>query len=215
MRHQPGRVGSVPSKAGVEQEAMAAVPRPNLMTASDLLRMPDDGNLYELEEGRLIRVSPASSLPAIVAIHIAARFSVFATEHALGKVGGPDWGAMLFSNPDTVRAPDVAFVRAERFPRGRIPRGFLQGAPDIAVEVLSPSDRYSKTRRKVQEYLDAGARYVVIVEPFDRTAVVHRADGGVVEFGADGVLTFEDLLPGFSLSLSEVWEEADEDGEEA
>lgn len=189
---------------------MATVPT-RLMTADEFLRMPDDGNSYELVEGKQVRVCPASVLSSTVAMTIGGLLSVFVRRHGLGKVGGADWGAKLAVNPDTVRAPDVAFVRRERLREGRLTRGFFAGAPDLVVEVLSPSDRYRNVTRKVQEYLAAGASLVWIIDPEDRSAVVYRADGTVQTYGEDGVLDGSDLLPGFTLSLTEIWEDVEDE----
>jgi Uma2 family endonuclease len=142
---------------------------------------------------------------------IGALLYVFVRQHDLGEVGGADWGARLFANPDTVRVPDVAFVRKERLRDGKLPRRFQDGAPDLVVEVLSPSDRYRRTARKVAEYLRAGASLVWIIDPDERSAVVHRADGSMDEYGADGVLDGGDLLPGFTLNLAEIWKEVEDE----
>jgi Uma2 family endonuclease len=179
------------------------------MTADEFFSMPDCSKLYELEEGRLVAIGPAPWRSSTVAATIGALLGTFVREHKLGKVSGADLGTKLASDPDTVRVPDVAFIRAERLPGGRRPRGFSTGASDLVVEVLSPSDRYRKTQRKVREYLAAGARLVWIIEPEDRSAVVYRADGTIEEYGADGVLNGGDLLPGFTLNLAEIWEEVE------
>ena len=184
---------------------MTNLPAERLLTAADLMRLPDDGYRYELEGGRLIRMPPGGPLASIVAATILTLLNQFVRLHRLGVVGGADFGMILARDPDTVRAPDVAFYRADRLPPGGIPVTYWELAPDLAVEVLSPSDRRSKVLRKVSEYLDAGTPLVWVVDPRRRTAVVYRPEGEPTILGADGVLDGEDVLPGFTLTLAEVW----------
>src|SRR5688500_4732589 len=113
-----------------------------LMTAEDLLNLPDDGRQHELVRGQLITMSATSSRPAMIAAEIGGEIRNFVRQHNLGRVGGADWGFRLQSDPDTVRAPDYAFVRAERIPPEGMPPGFWPGAPDLALEVITPSDRF-------------------------------------------------------------------------
>ncbi len=181
-----------------------------LMTADEVFRMPDDGKRYELVEGRLEEVTPASPMSSAVAVAIAALLYAFVRPRKLGVVGGADWGVKLFGDPDTVRAPDVCFVRADRLPNGKVPRRFQDGVPDLVVEVLSPTDRYRRTQRKVREYLAAGARLVWVIDPDERSAVVYQADGSVSEYEAGGLLDGGDVLPGFTLNLAEIWVDAEQ-----
>lgn len=180
-----------------------------LITADEFFCIPDDGGRYELVEGRLEEVG-ASPRSSAVAIAIASLLFAFVRRHKLGVVGGADWGAKLFTDPDTVRVPDVCFVRFERLPGGRVPVRFQDGAPDLVVEVLSPSDRFRRTARKVREYLETGARLVWVIDPEERSAVVYRAGGSISEYDADGVLDGGDLLPGFTLDLAEIWVDGDD-----
>jgi Uma2 family endonuclease len=186
---------------------MTNLPAERLLTAEDLMQLPDDGYRYELDEGRLVRMPPGGPLAAIVAATILTLINEFARLHRLGKVGGADFGSILAREPDTVRAPDVAFYRTDRLPPGGIPSMYWELAPDLAVEVLSPSDRRGKVLRKVGDYLDAGTQLVWVVDPRRRTAVVYRPEGEPTILGADGILDGEDVLPGFTLALGDVWEE--------
>ena len=104
-------------------------------------------------------------------------------------------GFQLAHDPDTVRAPDVAFVRAERFPPGGV-KGFFQGPPDIAVEVVSPSDRASEVAAKVQDWLQAGCSMVWVVDPENRTVTVHRSRKDITVLTEADMLTGGDVLPG-------------------
>lgn len=184
---------------------MVEARRTRLMTAEELFEMPDDGNLYELVEGVLTQVSPASQTSSAVAGIILTLLNNHVRPKKLGLVTGADGGAKLRSNPDTVRAPDVAFVRADRLPQGRPARSFFDGAPDLAVEVFSPSDRRSVTLRTMQSYLDAGVRLAWFIDPFERSAQVYRPGQPARGLAEDGVLDGDDVLPGFRLPLEDIW----------
>ena len=183
---------------------MTSIPA-RLMTAEDLLNLPDDGKVYELERGVLICMGPASPRSNRIAMRVIARMGPFIEEHDLGEYGGSEGGFELTSDPDTVRAPDIWFVRADRVPSSGMPDEFFKGAPDIAGEVLSPSDRPGALLKKVGEYLEAGARLVWVLFPKTHTAMVYRADGTVTLIDADGVIDGEDVLPGFTLRLRDVF----------
>jgi Uma2 family endonuclease len=124
-----------------------------------------------------------------------------------GRVVVGDVGFVLRvpSDPERVRAPDVAFVSPERLPSGRLPEGFLSGAPDLAVEVLSPSDNPIDIQQKVRDYLEAGARLVWVVAPQAKTLTVYRADGSARLLREQDVLDGEDVLPGFSIPAAELF----------
>lgn len=184
---------------------MVDVAPQRLITADDLFLMPDDGNRYELVRGRLIRVDPAGSRSSIVTGRVSRRIGGFVETSGLGFTGDADWGFKLATDPDIVRAPDVAFVRTERIPAEGIPRGFWPGPPDLAVEVISPSDSMVDLLEKVGEYLTAGTRLVWVIDPNARKAIVFHTDRPLSAVGADGELGGEVVLPGFMLSLSEVW----------
>lgn len=175
------------------------------MTAEAFFALPDAGVRYELVAGRLEEVGAASPRSSAVAANVLIDLGSFVRRARLGVVGGADWGARLFADPDTVRAGDVCFVRSERLPEGRVPVRFQEGAPDLIVEVLSPSDRFRAVSRKVREFLAAGALLVWVLDPEERSAVVFRADGSVSEFGEDDVLDGEDVVPGYQLALASIW----------
>jgi Uma2 family endonuclease len=184
---------------------MTDSPTAVMLTADDLLALPDDGNRYELVEGTLVCMPPASYRSGVVALNLGAAMTAYVRQHRLGICSGADGGVRLRAEPDTVRAPDVSFIRADRVPPGGLEAGYFAGAPDLAVEVLSPSDRYPEVQRKVQEYLDAGTPLVWVLDPESRSATVTRADGRSTYLGSDGVLDGEDILPGFRIGLTDVW----------
>jgi Uma2 family endonuclease len=166
----------------------------------------DDGTRYELSRGRLIPVSPSSPRSNEIAIEVARRLGNHVREHKLGRFGGSEGGFLLASDPDTVRAPDVWFVRADRVPGGRMPEKFFVGAPDLVVEVLSPTDRPGDIWRRVGEHLEAGARLVWVLDPNTTSAAVFPPDGWPILLGPDDVLDGGDVVPGFRLPLREVFD---------
>ena len=182
---------------------MVSLPSQPLMTADELMALPDDGNQHELDEGRLVTMPPSSYKSGRVAYRLGSRLAVFIDDHDLGAYTGEGAGLRLAANPDTVRAPDFAFVRRDRLVDTG--RGYFPGAPDLAVEVLSPSDRYAAVARKVRQYLATGVRLVWVIDPEERTVTIHRANGDVEILGEDGVLDGEDVVPGFRLPLSAIW----------
>jgi Uma2 family endonuclease len=170
-----------------------------LMTADELLALPDDGWRYELVRGELKKMSPTSYEHGRILMRIAASLEAYASERGLGGVSGSDTGFRIARNPDTVRAPDVAFVRAER--DVEMP-GFFEGAPDAAFEVVSPSDRYTEVEEKTLEWLRAGCGVVIVVDPRTKSVRIHRADGAV---SAADAIEIEDVVPGWKLPLGNVF----------
>jgi Uma2 family endonuclease len=176
------------------------------MTADELFRMPDDGYWYELVQGRLIKMSPPGALHGLVGIRLQTALDQFVRAQKLGVVFPQDTGFKLASNPDTVRAPDGAFVRRERIASTGIPIAYWPGAPDLAVEVRSPSDRRSELRHKALEYLRHGARLVWVIDPAKRDVVVFRPGAAPVTLTSDDELDGEDVVAGFRFSLRQLFE---------
>jgi Uma2 family endonuclease len=175
----------------------------DVMTAEDLLRVDIPGKWTELIRGRLVVSEPPGTYHGKVSL----RMSVLLANHVLprgaGEVFSQDTGFKISSNPDTVRAPDVAFVSAER--AAAIPRrGYAPLAPDLVVEVVSPNDRPSELLAKIADWLEAGTRLAWVIDPMREVAHVHRADGSIEVVGMEGTLDGEDVLPGFSCRLAEV-----------
>ena len=166
---------------------------------------------YELVEGEVVEMAPPSDVHGEVAGNIVTAFNIYSRQRGAGRAR-VETGYTLRTGPDTVRGPDVSFVFRPRV-EGR-GRGFVPGAPDVAVEVVSPSDTAAESARKVDEYLAAGSQRVWVVYPSERRVVIHRADGAVIFYDGDSVITYdgnsvitdEELLPGFSLPLSEIFE---------
>jgi Uma2 family endonuclease len=171
------------------------------ITAEELERLPSDDHRYELVEGRLVPMSPVAFPYGQVVIRIGVRLGGYVEAQNLGAVV-TEVGFKLASNPDTVRAPDIAFVRADRIPSGR---GFVNDHPDLALEVLSPEDSPSETRNKVEEYLFRGVPLVVVVDPEDRTVTAHRRlSPPIVASADDDVIDFDDVVPGFRCTVGDI-----------
>ena len=146
---------------------------------------------------------PAGGEHGDVQFGLGGRMRLHADATGAGYVIG-EVGFYLARNPDTVRAPDVAFVARERFPHG-LPQEFIDGAPDLAVEVVSPNDSHADVMEKVGEYLDAGTRLVWVASRRTRSVTVHRPDGTAQTLRADDVLSGEDVLPGFQVRVRELF----------
>jgi Uma2 family endonuclease len=175
------------------------------MTAEQLAELPDDGRHYELVRGVLVAVAPAGGRQGENAGQIAGHLWLFAEPRGLGRIYIAETGFILARDPDIVRAPDVSFVRAERLPPLDRREGFLELAPDLAVEVVSPSDRARDVMDKVIEYLDAGVRLVWIVEPRRRIVTIWTPDRTARILTEADELDGGDVLPGFRLPVAQIF----------
>jgi len=172
-----------------------------LMTAAELFELPGGEVRHELVDGELITMSPAGAEHGEVAAEIGARLRNYVREHRLGKTYAAETGFLLGEAPDSVRAPDVAFVRADRVVKVR---AYFPGAPDLAVEVLSPNDRASEVEAKVRHWLRSGTRMVMVVDPETQTATVHTTTA-TVRLSANDTIDGGDVLPGWKLPLAELF----------
>ena len=173
------------------------------MTAQELSELPGDGTRHELVEGVLRTMTPAGGEHGRTGARLLVRLGAFVEQERLGEVFTAETGFVLRRDPDTVRAPDLAFVRAERVPQARV-SGFPALAPDLVAEVVSPYDRAVEVSGKALAWLDAGVRLVWVVDPENRTVTVHRPSGTAVLRGRD-TLSGEDVAVGFALPLDELW----------
>jgi Uma2 family endonuclease len=175
------------------------------LSALQLLELPDDGWRYELVEGELRRMSPAGQLHGRIAMRLAWRLAQYVEEQRLGIVFAAETGFLLHSNPDTVRAPDVAFVSAERTAGETVSPGFWPGAPDLAVEVVSPSDGYADVEEKVIDWLAAGSRLVWVVNPRRQDVAAYRSLSDIRILTGAEILEAPELLPGWSVPVRELF----------
>ena len=178
------------------------------MTADELLAMPDDGFVYELIKGELIKVSPPPGHEhGRVIMRIAGPLYEYARSKHLGEVYAAETGFVLEQNPDTVRAADVSFVSRERIEKAGLIQGYWIGAPDLAVEVSSPSDTVRRIEGKVAEWLAAGTRIVWVVSSRLHTVTVYRSLTDIVTLTEKDGLDGGAVVPGFQISVAEIFAE--------
>ena len=176
-----------------------------LMTAEELLEMPDDGFRYELVRGELIKMPPAGHMSSFLELRVGAKLLDFVEANGLGRAYSSNGGFMLESNPDTVLAPDASFVRQERVEAAGDGDGYFPGPPDLAIEVISPSDRYTEVEEKVSEWLNAGTLMVIVVNPRNRTVRVYCSLADSVLLTEQDVLDGGSVVPGWRLPVADIF----------
>ena len=178
---------------------------PTSLTADDLLALDDIGRC-ELVRGELIMMSPASASHGMVAARLLISVGSFVQAHDLGATFAAETGFRIESDPDTVRAPDVSFVEKRRIDAGGVPaRGFFEGPPDLAVEVISPGETKKKVVAKAKMWLQKGCKSCWVVDPVARTIEIYRPRRKVIVLRNGATLSNEPMLPGFSLSLKSLF----------
>jgi Uma2 family endonuclease len=182
---------------------MESARREPLWTVETYLRLPQDGQRHELEAGILVAEPQPFPHHAQIQAQLASILREFVVERGLGVVL-TETGYVLSRDPDTLRGPDVSFVRRERFDAEEARRSYLRGGPDLAVEILSPSNRPGEIRAKVAEYLAAGTRLVWVVDPAHETVTTYRTLLAPRRVERDGVIDGEDVLPGLSIPVAEL-----------
>ena len=176
-----------------------------LITAEMLEKLPQSDEHVELVRGEIIRMPPAGHEHGEVAGDIFAVLYNFVRQHKLGKVYAAETGFILSRDPDTVRAPDAAYVSMERAVQQARKEGFFDGPPDLAIEVISPSDTDEDVEAKVLEYLRYGTRLVWIIRPRTRTITTYRSLSSIRLLTETDVLEGEDVLPGFSVKVKYIF----------
>ena len=177
---------------------MATTPR--LMTGDELAALPDDGMRHELVRGELTTMVPPGFEHGRIAGRLGARLGAHVLDERLGEIVSES-GYVLEREPDTVRAPDVAFVSAGRDLTGAT---FPAAVPDLVAEVVSPGDRYGEVDEKTEAWLAAGARMVLVVNPRRRTVEVHRPGRPMRTLAEHDTLDGEDVVAGWRLELAEL-----------
>lgn len=176
-----------------------------LITAEELLRLPDSPYRHELVKGELITMSLPGEEHGAVIMNIAAPLAQYVRRNDLGVVYGAETGFQIERNPDTVLGPDVAFIRKDRVEQTGISKGYRFGAPDLVVEVISPSDNMKKVEQKIQRWLSADARLVWTVDPKTRTIKVYEGPNAATVLAEADELTGGDVVPGFRLPVAEIF----------
>ena len=177
-----------------------------LLTAEDLLLLDSKGVKGELIKGVLYERMPSGGRHGEIAGGLITEIRIFVRPLRLGRVGGSDTGVFLERDPDTVREPDVYFISAERLPLDVTVSGYYQVVPDLIVEIMSPGDSRREFDEKVAMWLREGTRLVLAIFPDTRTARVHRPDGSTLDLVHDDTFDGEDVLPGFSCKLSDIFD---------
>ncbi|MFN8485088.1 MAG: Uma2 family endonuclease [Anaerolineae bacterium] len=177
-----------------------------LVTAEMLAALPDTGERTELVRGEVVSMSPGGAEHGRIGGRLFVALGDFVLRHGLGEIYLAETGFILSRDPDTVRAPDAAFVAAARLAgRGRR-SGFFDGAPDLAVEVVSPNDSYQDVEDKVYDYLNAGTRAVWVVNPRAQTVTVYEPTRVARTLTVHDTLDGGDTLPGFALPVRDLFD---------
>ena len=177
-----------------------------LITAAELLAMPTGmGKRYELRAGELREMSPSGWRNGKVTVRLTTRLDSYVETHDLGVVFGAETGFRLASDPDTVRASDISFISKQNIPSREPSDGFWPGAPDLAVEVLSPGDRTGEVNEKIDAWLNAGCAAVWVVDPKRKTVTIHRSRSDIQVKAAGETLRGDPVVPGFSCAVVELF----------
>ncbi len=176
------------------------------MTVDDLYAMPEDEQKHELQAGWLVSEPLPGTRHGRVAARIVALLDHHVRPRRLGVILGNDTGFILARSPDTVRGPDVSFVSRSRYEALTDPEKAFPGAPDLAVEVLSPTNTQASMHGKVADYLAAGTRCVWVVDPEEETIAVYRSLLSPQTLSPGETLEVEDILPGFRVDVAVVFE---------
>jgi Uma2 family endonuclease len=177
----------------------------NLITAEQFWNIPETDKHLELVRGQVMELPFLSAQAGVLVAEIAARWKQWEHQQRHGCVGSRA-GCVLCRNPDTVRAPRIWFVRADLVPPTGVPDTFWQIAPDLAVEVVSPSESAADVQEKVHDYLSAGTRVMWVVYPRSQQVVVHTADGVALTLSGNDALASDDVLPGFRCTVTQIFE---------
>ncbi len=174
-------------------------------TAEQLWVMPRSSHL-ELINGEMRPMTPAGFGQGRTAMRLGARLLIFVEQQRLGTVVSSETGFILRRNPDTVRAVDVGFVRADRIPTGRHVEKYFEGAPDLAAEVVSPGDSSAEVREKIADYLNAGTQMVLVLRPRSRSLEVYRPQEPPLTLGPAETFCADPVIPGFRCNVGELFE---------
>jgi len=176
------------------------------MTFEEAARLDPDEQPGELDDGRWVPVPRSSWRHGQVVGNACVLLGQYAKQHPGWSISAGDPGTKLARNPDRLRGPDVGMVRAEREPKGKGVDGWLEGAPDVVVEVIGDGQSFSELARKALEYLSAGAKMVWVLDPDPQTLVLFVPLNQVQILGRDEILDGGDVLPGFSCKVAELFE---------
>ena len=180
--------------------------QPVLLTADDLLRLHSEGIRGELIRGVLWNTMAAGGEHGEIVVNMTLLLGNFVKQQRLGRLAASDVGVRLHRNPDTVREPDLAFISAERLSLDERVTGYYEIAPDLVVEIMSPSDSYVSVHDKACMWLSFGVRTVWVVNPELRSVEVHSAGPTLLRLTEDDTLDGADVLPGFSCTVKDLFD---------
>lgn len=185
-------------------------PLPRLFTVADLAELPSElpsGPVdYELDNGRIIVMAPPGDIHGASQLNVGVQLKTQGENRGHGKAR-TDVGVILWRNPDRVVGPDALFIANRSLPIRRSPEGYLETIPDLVVEVRSKNDTPAYIQRKIDDYLMAGVRVVWLADPQSRTVSVYRPDAAPHVLTADQQLTVEDIIPGFTANVGELFQD--------
>ena len=177
-----------------------------MISAEQLAAMPEDGSRYELIEGQLFMMSPAGGRHGRIAVRINKLLAIHVDDRSLGATFAAETGFLIAVNPDTVRAPDGAFVSQEKMDTLVDDVGYLPLAPDLAVEVVSPNDSFASIEKKAFTWLDAGTQLVLILEPETKTAHTYRSRNNIAIYSMGDTVDASDVVKEWKFKVAEVFE---------
>jgi len=176
------------------------------ITGEELLEMGDIGPC-ELIEGRIVAMRPAGDLHGGYESNFDEYLKAYVRSRKLGKVRVGEVGIYIRRNPDTVRGADVVFISNERYAQRQSQTGFLDVAPDLVVEIMSPADRWQEVNEKLRDYFSIGVRLIWVGNPAEPAVYAYRSLTDVRRFGPEDTLTGDDVLPGFSVPVARLFED--------
>jgi Uma2 family endonuclease len=176
-----------------------------LLTAEEFERLPDDRKRYELIDGELCEMAPSMYWHGEVEINLGTLLNVHVRAHGLGRVSSGEVLCIVRRNPDRVRAADIAFIRQERVPPLEARQHIMEVIPDLVVEILSKHDTVAEIHEKIEDWLNAGARLLWVVDPFRRTVTIYQPGHDPTLLGEHGILEGDAVIPGFRCPVAEIF----------
>ena len=176
-----------------------------MSTAELLANMPDDGNRYELVGGVLRMMSPAGGRHGRIAVGISILLGIHVKENDLGATFAAETGFKIATDPDTVGAPDAAFVTRAKIDSLEDDSGYLPFAPDLAVEVVSPSDSFASVEEKAFDWIDARTQLVLVVVPESRSVHAYRSRKNISVHAEGEIVDADDAVAGWKLEVSKIF----------
>jgi Uma2 family endonuclease len=177
-----------------------------LLTKDEFLALPDNRQRSELVRGKIVMMNVPSPRHGLVCAEVTSILRNFAKSHECGRVVCNDGGIVTEHDPDTVRGADVSYYSYTKYPKGPFPRGYLDKPPEVAFEVLSPSDRWSEVLEKVAEYLRAGVSVVCVLDPDESDLHIYRPDKPPRKLSADDELLLPEVHAEFRVRVGEFFE---------